>query len=51
MVVNLVKSCLFILSIYLAQLLSIEVLYTSPRDISKTDSTPVHGDGYKPSLT
>ena len=29
-VINLVRSCLFILFIYLAQLLSIKVLYTSP---------------------
>ena len=29
-VINLVRSCLFILSIYLAQLLSVEVLYTLP---------------------
>ena len=31
-----VQFCLFILSIYLAQLLSVEVLYTSPRDTFTT---------------
>ena len=42
-VINLVRSCLFILSIYLAQSLSVEVLCTSPRDngINKRLSSPV----------
>ena len=33
-VINPVRSCLFILSTYLAQSLSVEVLCTSPRDTS-----------------